>query len=315
MHNFIISFLERTPSFYFFKINLKGEYTYVNELYKKHFGEYHADFIGADSNQCVYEADKQYYEQCLQECIINPNKIVEVNYRKATKTAKFVYIKINFFSILNNKGELDEIGAFGYNTTEQSEQRRHIKNTQRTLEAILSSSEEAFYFLDPQLNILSFNIGARNAAKNLLGIDLHEGIDFKTKLLLPGTEDNFLEQFDNAVKGKASTIESEMDFPNGKKVWYKLSMKPMYDEKERLRGVAVTFINIDILKKSQKNLREIAWHQSHLVRKPLSNILALVNLLKTESKTEDFNTILQLLEESALELDNVVKEVVSKTTL
>lgn len=311
----LLHFLHHTPTFYFFKTNLKGEYTYVNDLYKNHFAEYLTQFIGESSFQCIYEADRAYYINCLKECIDNPTKIVEVNYRKATKTQKFVYVKINFLGVFNDNGQLTEIAAFGYNTTEQSEQKRYIKKTQRNLQAILSSSDEAFYFLDPNLHVLSFNIGARNAAKNLLGIDIHEGIDFRKEMLLPGTEEDFLKQFYEAVAGNATVIESEMDFPNGKKVWYKLSMKPVYDEKDRLRGVAVSFINIDIIKKSEKNLREIAWHQSHLVRKPLTNILGLVNLLKEESNADDRKIIINLLEESAVELDNVVKHVVSKTTL
>lgn len=311
----LLFFLHNTPTYYFFKTNLKGEYTYVNDLYKNHFGEFLTHFIGESSFQCIYEADREYYISCLKKCIDNPAQIVEVNYRKAGKTVKFVYIKINFFGVFNDSGQLIEIAALGYNTTEQSEQKRYIKKTQRNLQAILSSSDEAFYFLDPDLHVLSFNIGARNAARSLLGVDIHEGIDFKKQLLLPGTEENFLKQFYEAVAGNETAIESEMDFPNGKKVWYKLSMKPVYDEKDRLRGVAVSFINIDIIKKSEKNLREIAWHQSHLVRKPLTNILGLVNLLKDENNLEDRKIIINLLEESALELDDVVKHVVSKTSI
>lgn len=58
---------------------------------------------------------------------------------------------------------------------------------------------------------------------------------------------------------------------------------------------------------------EIALSQSHTIRKPVANILGLLPLLKQESLTEEGRNVLQLLLESANELDHVVKQVVTKS--
>jgi len=54
-------------------------------------------------------------------------------------------------------------------------------------------------------------------------------------------------------------------------------------------------------------LREIAWINSHEVRRPLSNILGLVNLIKNSSTDrEEVLQLIDLLDTSAKELDNAV---------
>ena len=58
---------------------------------------------------------------------------------------------------------------------------------------------------------------------------------------------------------------------------------------------------------------EIALSQSHTIRKPVANILGLLPMLQQESLSEEGKNVLQLLLESAQELDHVVKQVVRKS--
>lgn len=56
-----------------------------------------------------------------------------------------------------------------------------------------------------------------------------------------------------------------------------------------------------------KQLKEIAWLNSHKVRRPLSNIIGLISLIKDpENKEEDILQFIELLAESSKELDNAV---------
>ncbi len=66
------------------------------------------------------------------------------------------------------------------------------------------------------------------------------------------------------------------------------------------------------IKKQNQLLRDIAFSQSHEVRKPLANILAVIEVLKTSGAIEDLE-IFGLLEDSAIELDNQIRSIVSKT--
>ena len=66
----------------------------------------------------------------------------------------------------------------------------------------------------------------------------------------------------------------------------------------------------DKLGHAETQLEEIGFIQSHVVRKPLANILGLVELLKTDGHSDE---ILDLLASSAQDLDKVVNEISGKT--
>lgn len=61
-------------------------------------------------------------------------------------------------------------------------------------------------------------------------------------------------------------------------------------------------------------LTEIAADQSHMVRKPLANILGLVSLLQGNAGSTD-SQLLELLQQSAKELDQMIREVSTKTNM
>ena len=62
-----------------------------------------------------------------------------------------------------------------------------------------------------------------------------------------------------------------------------------------------------------EKLREISWLQSHIVRAPLARILGLVQLLNESHDAMQKEQMLSFLNESANELDNVIKEITAMT--
>ena len=66
----------------------------------------------------------------------------------------------------------------------------------------------------------------------------------------------------------------------------------------------------DKLGHAETQLEEIGFIHSHVVRKPLANILGLVELLKTDGHNDE---VLELLFSSARDLDKVINEISSKT--
>lgn len=69
-----------------------------------------------------------------------------------------------------------------------------------------------------------------------------------------------------------------------------------------------------IIENQNKRLKEIAWTQSHVVRDPLSRMLGLIDLIKTNIiQPDEFDEFLGYLENSALEIDVIIGEIVTKT--
>lgn len=71
----------------------------------------------------------------------------------------------------------------------------------------------------------------------------------------------------------------------------------------------VVSITAQEYEEQQRLLERISWVQSHKVRKPLANILALSDLLSKNANAED-KMILKMLTDSSKELDEVVREIV-----
>ncbi|MBW7951477.1 MAG: hypothetical protein H3C56_02680 [Chitinophagaceae bacterium] len=92
-----------------------------------------------------------------------------------------------------------------------------------------------------------------------------------------------------------------------------MTTKPVYDDEGKIIGVMLSFLNISEIKSIEEKLKRIAWEQSHRVRKPLSNILGLVSLLKDKKHSDKVQELLNMLDESAKELDEIVKYIVHKT--
>lgn len=67
------------------------------------------------------------------------------------------------------------------------------------------------------------------------------------------------------------------------------------------------------IKNKEVRLKQIAFTQSHHVRLPLSNILGLVDILSKIGVDERLKNILNMLEESARQLDTRIKEIVDNT--
>lgn len=74
--------------------------------------------------------------------------------------------------------------------------------------------------------------------------------------------------------------------------------------------------SVERLKFQNEKLTEIAFLQSHQVRRPIASILGLISLFKFDNPGDPLNSeLLSRVKTSAMELDNVIHEIVKKTTL
>ncbi len=69
----------------------------------------------------------------------------------------------------------------------------------------------------------------------------------------------------------------------------------------------------DIIKNNLAQLKNIKHTQSHVVRRPLSNIMGLISLLNMTQLSDTQKEILEQLTESSKELDDVIREIVQQS--
>lgn len=79
-----------------------------------------------------------------------------------------------------------------------------------------------------------------------------------------------------------------------------------------VEAYVVIAIDVDKNVRNERRLKEIAWSNSHEIRKPVSNILGLITLMKGNGQSETAKAnIIDLLTASAKQLDKVVKKISS----
>lgn len=109
---------------------------------------------------------------------------------------------------------------------------------------------------------------------------------------------------------------------NGEEYWVQTDISPIYNEE----GELDCFIAVQTLiterkqreekiQQQNKTLRQLAWVSSHELRKPVSSILSLINILKDTPDGPEKSECMRLLEECATELDNLVKDITKKVNV
>lgn len=69
-------------------------------------------------------------------------------------------------------------------------------------------------------------------------------------------------------------------------------------------------IQMELIQRQNKDLKEIAWIQSHVVRAPLAKMMGIVNLMKKHKETSPhYEELLNHFLVSADEIDNIIKEI------
>jgi len=83
-----------------------------------------------------------------------------------------------------------------------------------------------------------------------------------------------------------------------------------------VRDISESVQYLQSIEEQNQRLKEVAWAQSHLVRAPITRVLGLIDYLNgTELSTTDTNELLSHIQNSVLELDEMVKDIVKKTEL
>lgn len=124
--------------------------------------------------------------------------------------------------------------------------------------------------------------------------------------------------FENPGKLVAATLRKHNGM--GGFVVTQWEMQAIFNEHHEPEGIFCIGYNItelvsaktEIETKNSK-LSEIGFIQSHVVRKPLANIIGLINILSSTDPDPEIRQLHELLHSSAMELDMVIKEISDKT--
>ncbi|MFD2148427.1 PAS domain-containing protein [Mucilaginibacter antarcticus] len=262
------------------------------------------------------------------EQVVDLNKKSGIYYEGTSqhikKDGSYIYVKIesNLLELDNNKTRL----VLATDITDQVEHQfeafdthKKVKESEANLRAVFDSTVDGFVLLDSKFNIKLFNGRATEL------IRLNDGKqEFETgrsifDFVQPARLPYFRAVIAKVSNGELVDYDRRYRTVNGDLSWIRYTLTPVYNG-ATVDGISLSGRDITVRKRylktvedQNKTFREISWMQSHLVRAPLARIMGLIPLLVASTDKQDQADIVNYIDISATELDEVVRQISNKS--
>lgn len=203
--------------------------------------------------------------------------------------------------------------------TDEVNAEQSVLESERKFKSIFNSTSDFNFFVDRDFKIITLNSAAINYMQKYTGVKLLPG-SYLTAAMPPQMLVDATEALNTCITGQTVDIIKDYQIEGGKKIWFRAKFFPVFDDDRvtvtgvniNLRDVTKAFESRIALEQHNEQLREIARINSHEIRRPLSNILGLTDLLihYKEALPKDVVSLLDLLEASSKQLDEVIKRII-----
>jgi PAS domain-containing protein len=200
-------------------------------------------------------------------------------------------------------------------------QEAKLRESEDHYRAILNSTSDVYFLVNPELKLLATNsIGEESLARLVKTWNLPDRQTAFENLFKK--QIGFSEYFQRALAGEVVEAEREVTRYDGSKVWYYHRYLPVLNSAKESIGVSISMTNIhtrkmQALEIEAKNqaLINIAWSQSHEMRRPVASILGLIQLRKARGAMITEDEFIEHLSIMIHELDEFIKKNVERTYL
>ncbi|RFZ84426.1 PAS domain S-box protein [Mucilaginibacter terrenus] len=197
------------------------------------------------------------------------------------------------------------------------EQFIEAKRSEIELRSFFESSIDCHWLLGKEFELLAFNKSLERHMFSQYNKVLERGRSM-ADYLTPEILKEFYLNYQRALKGTAAFEQRRIDY-SSRTVWWLIKYEPAFDPDGFIIGVSINATDVTTrvehehtVNLQNQSLREIAFIQSHELRRPVASILGLMNLLKNDERLKDIEEI-TLMEKAALELDEKIHLVVGYT--
>ena len=172
---------------------------------------------------------------------------------------------------------------------------------------LVKGSSDAVFIADIKTGVIAYS---NEAGCRLLGYPLEKIIGIHQTKLHPPEELEFVkEAFEQSLKDKKADVRTHVLHRNGTRIPVRITAADIY-ESDGNAYIVGYFKDMTPV----KQLEEIAFTQSHIVRAPLANALGFIELMEIEKTDADTKKMaLKNIKESLLDLDRIIRKVVAQT--
>lgn len=208
---------------------------------------------------------------------------------------------------------------------------RQVKEAESKIEStleLLSNAENISHTGSVEINMRNGSRIWSDEFFRILGYEPGEIVpdrEFFISKILPAEKDSFLKWQIEALEheGKAGPVTFSILRKDGCERVLLISGMTYFDESKQpykhiavLNDITERYQMVKDLEKQNKQMKEIAWSQSHLVRAPLAKIMGLAHAIQNGMiEKGQISEFLNYIQQSAAELDNVIKDISNKTAI
>ncbi len=320
----IPSYFLKSKEIYIIHVDLDGFITYASPHFLEKFNFLSDNIVGLSSIETVYKEDRSKCHQTVLACFAQPETPIGVVLRKPYYDNSFIWTQWEFTLQLDENRQPDHIVCMGYDITHAEEL---SKQAIAMLDMLIENEEKYrdLFELSPVGIALTSEDGkfieVNEAMSIMTGYSQNELLS-RTYWDLTPTWYNEMEKKKLESLGKTGVYgpyEKEYIAHDGTLIPVLLHGRIFYNKLKRpfvwsiIQDMRAIKQKEAIILEQNKAFKDIAFTQSHIIRHPLTNIMGLLSLIDEKDVPDHVKNILNLMQESANQLDQVIKEVVDKT--
>jgi len=302
--------LLKSEKFYYVKLCPDGCYQLTNDLFNRQFSFLQKELFTLNSRDCVLADDYAVHQKALSYCLKNPLLKKSFTVRMLKPDANYVLTEWEFSACTNENGLVDGIEGVGFAHSGTVFDKLGFEIQLQSLKLLSDSSSDGILLLGRNYKILAYNKPAEKLSVELHQKEYVRGDDF-VKYIRPEAELHFHRQFDSALRGNITDEVFELE-KDDERLFLKVQMTPVYDDTNGVSAVAVVTKDVTALQNLSSRLNEITAMQSHQVRRPVANMLSLVNLFDNNNLNNEQKEYLHLLKISIAQLEEEIQSIVKK---
>lgn len=318
-----LSFVARKTSNAVIITNADRKITWVNPGFTKITGYTSDEAIGKGPGELLqFEKTNQQTINDMREAFLKA-KPIRVELLNKGKRGNEFWVDMDIQPLTDMQGRITGFIAVQSDITEIKYMHDALRKSENKLRAILDSTSEMNVLLDKSCRVLSYNRVAAHNVKMLFGRNIGLG-ELIWDYPLDKMKSDLEYHISRAMLGITSKVETELLF-DGISFWIEIEFFPVYDNTGELMGVALNGKDIETRKRAElkiemqnKKLMDIAFAQSHTLRRPIANMMGLWSLMTTEFNNVPLDEarireILSLMGKSVQETDDVIRQIVKAT--
>jgi PAS domain S-box-containing protein len=316
---FLKSIINSPEDIFILSIDTEYRYTSFSNSYKKFTKEKFGKdiFVGYKVLDLFSDAQMAIFKPALDAALRGEYNEITVSIPLNSNHLTHVHNKYN--PIQNQDGKIIGVTVFVHDITKEKNAEIANKINELRYASLFSGAMDAIFIANVKTGII---VDANLKASELMGYKKSELITMHYSELHPAElKENISNKFKKFTTSNHYTSgEGFIQTKTGKTIPVFMSSGSPFQIGEDI-FIAAFFKDIttrvrinEELKKQNKQLKEIAWTQSHVVRAPLTRLMGLVNALDKGIVPDcDKSSYLKHIKNSSDELDTVIKQITALT--